>query len=89
MTLTFVDDSKTAYLFPGQGAQAVGMGLELFEKSIRKRDRNRSKTLFGNTPRLRNHAHLGARSALSLSTALSAITSRYDLLSKSKFQKTF
>ena len=33
MTLTFVDDSKTAYLFPGQGAQAVGMGLELFEKS--------------------------------------------------------
>ena len=33
MTLTFVNDSKTAYLFPGQGAQAVGMGLELFEGS--------------------------------------------------------
>lgn len=33
MTLTFSDGSKTAFLFPGQGAQVVGMGLDLHERS--------------------------------------------------------
>ena len=33
MTLTFARNSKIAFLFPGQGAQSVGMGLDLYEGS--------------------------------------------------------
>ncbi len=41
MTLTFSDKArgpKVAYLFPGQGAQAVGMGKDLYENSASARD---------------------------------------------------
>lgn len=38
LTLTFNEQSKTAYLFPGQGAQVVGMGKDLFDNSRAARD---------------------------------------------------
>lgn len=38
MTLTFNEQSKTAYLFPGQGAQIVGMGKDIYDHSRAARD---------------------------------------------------
>ena len=38
---------KKAYVFPGQGAQFVGMGKDLYETSERKRDVRKSKRSIG------------------------------------------
>jgi len=38
VTLTFNEQSKTAYLFPGQGAQIVGMGKDIYDHSRAARD---------------------------------------------------